>query len=199
MVSNWGEVMVIGILIFLLFFLIVVLYSRIKVFSSITLTQEEQVIRIACYFYRVRLLKKSIDLAEEDPDHEESFQEILSLLHKSSQNFVRKTKDFHETVSFILERLRFHDFSWRTEIGTGTAHTTGMAAGGVWSSIGAVTGILSAKSHFLCKPSIMVIPLYNQKQIQSTFDCMISIRTGQAIYALLKIIRKYSVKREATI
>jgi hypothetical protein len=199
MLSNWGELMVIGILIFFLVFFIVVLYSRIKVFSSITLSQEEQVIQIVCYFYRLRVMERSIDLAEEEPDHERSFQEILSLLHKSSQNFVQKTRDFHETVSLILERLRFHDFSWKMEIGTGKAHTTGMAAGGIWSAIGAVTGVLSAKSHFLCKPSIMVTPLYNQKRIQSTFDCMISIRTGQAIYALLKIIRKYSVKREATI
>ncbi|GGJ96653.1 hypothetical protein GCM10007063_18880 [Lentibacillus kapialis] len=192
--------MAIGILTFLFVFFIIILCSRIKLFNSVMLTQEEHVIRVVCYFYRIRLFEKSIDLAEADRDQkEETFQDSISFLHKSSRNFAQKAQAFHETVSFILIRLRFHNLSWRTEIGTGKAHTTGIAVGGVWTSIGAVMGILTAKSHFLCEPTITVTPLFNQKHISSTFDCMISIRVGQAIYALLKIIRKYPVKREATI
>ncbi|WP_010532383.1 DUF2953 domain-containing protein [Lentibacillus jeotgali] len=191
--------MVIGALIFFLVFLIVFLYSRIKVFGSITLNQEKQVIWVACYFYRIRLLERSIDLTEEEPEHEKSFQETVSLLHKGSQNIIQKARISHEIVTLILERLRFHDFSWQTEVGTGKAHTTGMAVGGIWSAKGAVAGMLSAKSHFHCRPSMTVTPVYNQKRIHSAINCMISIRTGQAIYALLKIIRKYSVKQEAII
>ncbi|TFJ92551.1 DUF2953 domain-containing protein [Lentibacillus salicampi] len=190
--------LVIGIVGFLFVLCGIILYSRIKVVSSITLNQEKQTIRITCYFYRIRLLERSIDLTEET-DQTLSFQETSSLLHKASRDFVQKIKDFHQAATLILERLQVHEIAWKTDVGTGQAHTTGMAAGGIWSTKGAVLGVLSAKSHLHCKPSIVVTPLYNQKWIGSTFDCMISIRAGQAIYALLKIIRIFSVKREAII
>ncbi|SFB25126.1 Protein of unknown function [Lentibacillus halodurans] len=191
--------MIVVILVLFIIICIVLLYSRIKVVCSVILTHEEQTLYLAVYFYRIRLLERSIDLSEAEKDQEQAFQEILSLFHKTAQNVLQRIKDLHEIAVAVLDRLRFHNISWKTEVGTGKAHTTGMVTGGIWSVKGVVIGLLSAKSHFYCKPSTAVTPLFNQKQIHSAFDCMISIRVGQAIYAFLKIIRKLPAKREAII
>ncbi|QKY69689.1 DUF2953 domain-containing protein [Lentibacillus sp. CBA3610] len=191
--------MVIGLFIVVAISGILLLLSRIKVVCSVTLNPNLQTLYLAVYVYRIRLLERSIDLSEADTDQEQSFQEVLSLLHKSSRNFIQKIRNFYEVATLVLERLRFHSLSWHTEVGTGKAHTTGMVTGGIWSVQGTVIGLLSAKSHLDCKPSIEVTPFFNQKRIDSKFDCMFSIRIGQAIYALLKIIRKLPAKREAVI
>lgn len=198
MLQLWGDVMLLGLFLVMTIGCILILFSRIKIFCSITLDEKVQTLYLAVYFYRARLLERSVNLLEE-ADQEQSLQEALSLWHQLSQNFIQRLKDFHDMTTLVLERLRFHSISWQTNVGTGKAHSTGIVIGGIWSAKGTVLGLLAAKSQFYCKPSIDVSPLFNQKQFKSRFDCMISIRIGQSIYAILKIIRKLPAKREAVI
>ncbi|WP_171046249.1 DUF2953 domain-containing protein [Lentibacillus cibarius] len=128
---------------------------------------------------------------------EQSFQETLTIIHKFSKNFSEKMKDVNTAVSVVLKRIRFHSISWKTDVGTGKADTTGMVTGGIWGMKGMVIGLLTSKSTLVTEPSIVVTPFFNQRKISSVFDCMITIRVGQAIYAFLKFIRKLPGKREA--
>ncbi|MFD1362266.1 DUF2953 domain-containing protein [Lentibacillus salinarum] len=191
--------MAIGILICFLIVCIILLYSKIIVTGSVTINKQKQTMEVTVYFCHIRLMERSINLMNEEPDQTHSFHDTLTMIHNISRHFVQKINGFHEVSTLILERLHVHELTWHTEIGTGKAHTTGMAAGGIWGAKGAAVGILSAKCHLKCQPSIVVTPFFNQKRIDSAVDCMISIRAGQAIYALLKIIRKLPAKREAAI
>ncbi|RYG74926.1 DUF2953 domain-containing protein [Lentibacillus lipolyticus] len=190
--------MVIGLVIVIMITVsIILLCSRVKAVCSVTLNQEEQTLYLAVYLYRLRLLRRSIDLMEHS-DQEQSFQETLSQLHQLSHNGVQKIRDMHTAATIIFDRILFHQITWNTEAGTGKADTTGMVTGGIWGVKGMVIGLLASKSTFVREPSISVTPFFNQQRIRSVFDCMISIRVGQAIYAFLKIIRKLPAKREVT-
>lgn len=158
---------------------------------------KEQTLYLAIYLYRLPLLRRSVDLTER-PAPEQSFQETLSLLHQFSNGAVQRMRDMRVITSLIFERIRFHKITWNTEAGTGKADTTGMITGGIWGIKGMVMGVLASNSTFTSEPSISVTPFFNQQRISSVFDCMISIRFGQAIYAFLKMIRKLSAKREVT-
>ncbi|TRM12960.1 DUF2953 domain-containing protein [Lentibacillus cibarius] len=189
--------MIIGLIIIVfLIVCMILLYSNLKIVCSVTLNQEEQTLYLAVYLYRIRLMKRSIDLTEE-PVPEQSFQETLTIIHKFSKNFSEKMKDVNTAVSVVLKRIRFHSISWKTDVGTGKADTTGMVTGGIWGMKGMVIGLLTSKSTLVTEPSVVVTPFFNQRKISSVFDCMITIRVGQAIYAFLKFIRKLPGKREA--
>lgn len=178
--------------------LILFLYTKIKVITNVILNHHQQTVLISVYILRVRLMRRSIDLSEGQRE-EKSFQEIIDYLHSTSQNIVQKMKDLNNAGTIILNRLCFHQIGWSTQVGTGEASTAGIVTGGIRATKGLIIGLLSVKSNFKCEPSISVTPIFNQKQIQSKFDCIVSIRIGQAIYALLKVIRKFPEKKEAII
>ncbi|SFD61137.1 Protein of unknown function [Lentibacillus persicus] len=179
--------------------LLAVILLRLKIECSIILDNNQQTLWLAVYYFRIRIFERTVDLSEETKDQNQSIEETLAMLHKMSKNFVQWLRSFQEISTIILGKLRFETLSWRTEVGLGNAHTTGIATGGVWSVKGMAMGLLLSKSHFYRKPALDVVPLFNQKQIESKVNCMISIRTGQAIVALLKIIQKYPKNQEATI
>ncbi|ALX48366.1 DUF2953 domain-containing protein [Lentibacillus amyloliquefaciens] len=192
--------MVLGLFcVFLIILIAAVLLSRIKIDCSVLFDQNQQTLDLAVYYFRIRIFKRTVDLSEETNNQDQSLDETLTLLHKMSENFIQRLKSYHDMTTIILERLRFERFSWVTEVGAGKAPITGVLTGGIWSVKGMITGLLSSKSHFDHKPLLEVIPLFNQKQIDSKVDCMITIRTGQAIYALLKFIRKDPKNQEAII
>ncbi|MBP1947808.1 DUF2953 domain-containing protein [Virgibacillus litoralis] len=189
--------MVILLIIFVLV-IILILFSKIKVNSTVILNQEKQTAFIAVYFYRIRLMNKLIDLSEESYE-DKSIREILKLLHSYSNNFLQKIKDLNDVATILLKRIYFQKLNWNTHFGTGDASSAGMVSGGIWGTKGLILGLINAKSNIKCDPVISVVPLFNQKYIESKFDCIVSIRIGQAIYGILKVIRKYPVNKEAII
>ncbi|GAB4074978.1 hypothetical protein GCM10028778_24810 [Barrientosiimonas marina] len=192
--------MVIGIVVIsLLVVCMVLLCSNIYINGSAAVNLHTQTVDIKVYFYRICLFKRSIDLMNEETDEKHSLQDILSMIHKTSHDLPRKVSDFNEAATIILSRLRFKKWYWHTHIGTGEAHTTGIAGGGLWGAKGTIVGLIASKSQFQCEPSLAVTPSFNQKQLNSVADCMIAIRLGQAIYALLKIIWKLPARRQAAI
>ncbi|SDQ42748.1 DUF2953 domain-containing protein [Virgibacillus salinus] len=186
-------------LIALMLVIILTLFSKIKVISTVILNQEKQTALIAVYFYRIRLMNKLIDLSSEESNEEKSIREILKLLHSYSNNLLQRMKDLNDVVTILLNRINFHKLSWNTHFGTGEASAAGMVSGGIWGTKGLILGLIYAKSNLKCDPVITVVPLFNQKYIESKFDCIVSIRIGQAIYGILKVIRKYPAKKEAII
>ncbi|WP_164668357.1 DUF2953 domain-containing protein [Virgibacillus doumboii] len=177
--------------------IILLLFSKVKVKSAFFLNQQQQTITINIYFYRLRLIRRCIDLSETDED--KSIREALEFLHQISNNFVQKIKDMNDIFTILFRRIHFHQLNWRTHVGTGEASMAGVASGGIWAIKGMLIGVLAEKSNFDCEPSLTVTPLFNHRQFQSEFDCIVSIRIGQAMYALLKVIRKFPVKKEAII
>ncbi|GAA0429727.1 hypothetical protein GCM10008983_02620 [Lentibacillus halophilus] len=189
--------MVIGLIIAIIISGIVfLLCSRLKAVCTVTLNQEEQILYIAVYFYRIRLFYRSVDLMEE-PAEEQSFQETLSLLHQLGHGARQKWNHLRTIILFVLKHIRVDNVSWTTEAGTGKADTTGTITGGIWAIKGMVMGPIMTNGTFVHKPSVTVTPFFQQQTFSSVFHCMISIRAGQAMYVFWRVIRKFPVKREA--
>lgn len=194
----WGEEFMFILLIGFILAIILLLFSKVKMVNTVILNQEKQTVLIAVYFYRIKLMNRMIDLSDESYE-EKSIRETLKLLHNYSENFLQKMSDLNDVTTILLERLYFHKLSWNTHFGTGEASATGMVSGGIWGTKGMILGLIYAKSNLKCDPSISVVPLFNQRYIESKFDCIVSVRIGQAIYGSIKVIRKDPSKKEAII
>ncbi|WP_174614047.1 DUF2953 domain-containing protein [Virgibacillus ihumii] len=128
-----------------------------------------------------------------------SVEQSVELFQTTSRNLIHIVKAYRDAATILLKRFTFQRFYWKTEFGTGKADGTGLATGGIWASKGFLTGYFANKSTFKSEPSISVIPYFNRKCFRSELECIVSIRVGQAMYALLKVIRKIPFKKEAVI
>lgn len=195
-----GAEAMLWILVAVVLIIILFIYSQITISSIITYTPNEQFCLITFSIYRIRLYKKKMNITLENRDAKEvikdvdfdSFQEIV----REGLQLLRKVNPI---INSMLQNTHVHKLKWQTSGGTGDASTTGIATGGVWAIKGVVIGIIAEKSNMKCKPIIQVNPHFQYKHFLSTFDCMISLRLGKAMYALLKMTRVLARKEKALI
>lgn len=178
--------------------IVLLLYSRLMITLQIIMQTDCQYFVLTVYFYGIRLIKKQVDLTNQE-DGELSVDEGITYLRSASKDIFQKLKRFNEIVTIVFKRLVFHKFSWSTQVGTGKASSAGITAGSIWSAKGMIIGLISMKSKFKQEPIISVVPFFNQMRFQSKFDCMVSIRIGQAMYALLKVLRKLPFRSKQAI
>lgn len=184
--------------ILLLILIILPLFAKIQIKCALFMNQKQQIMTVTVYFYRLKLVKKYIDLSDET-DEDKSIHEALEFSQWISDNFIQKIKDMNDVVTLLFKRIYFHQICWDTQVGTGDASSAGLVSGGIWATKGMIVGLLAVKSNVKCEPDLSVTPLFNQRHFQSEFDCIASVRLGQAMYALLKVIRKFPIKKEAII
>ena len=169
--------------------LLLVLFSNIIISIQCTYELNKQFVALSIFILRIRIFKKKYDLSNfnERKNKDEhmnfgSFPDKIKSIHQT-------WKDINQIINTILQKVRVHHFSWVTAGGTGDAFTTGMVSGGIWSIKGILTGFIFEKMQLKCMPYIQVEPHFQHRFLRSNFDCMISIRLGQAILGLIKIIR----------
>lgn len=191
-----GEYMwIVGIILLVLIF---VLFSNIVITCQAVFKGDCQKVTVSIHFFRIRLIKRTINLSDQE-SVDMSVRQSIEFLQSSSRNMLHKLRVYHEVAIIVLKRLKFCQYYWETEFGTGKASDTGMYAGGLWACKGFLTGYIRDKSKFKKQPSISVTPYFNRAYFHSELKCIVSIRVGQAMYALLKVIRKIPVKKEAVI
>ncbi|MBY7143878.1 DUF2953 domain-containing protein [Virgibacillus sp. NKC19-3] len=177
----------------LMLIILILLSSRITFTSTITYTQREQSFSIAVSMYRIRLYQKKAAITMDHETHKEinfdSFQGDLRLA-------VHLLQELNPLVNYILKNTYFHKLKWITKGGTGDAGTTGVATGGVWAIKGILIGIIGEKSNLKSQPVIHVSPHFQQPFFLSTFECMVSLKLGKAMYALFKAMRVFSRKEK---
>ncbi|MBT2216593.1 DUF2953 domain-containing protein [Virgibacillus dakarensis] len=186
---------------------ILLLFSRVYISFSLEYSDDKPISIVYVRLYGIRFLKRKIDLSElgtadvwKDQLANKSFKEKLEVIHQVMQSFFDIVSDTMMAMRIFLDKLSIHKIEWYSRFGTGEASTTGLAAGGLWTIKGALIGLVDHLSHVHCLPNIDVQPDFQSKYIYSKFDCMVSIRIGQAIHALIKVIRKSSFrKREVLI
>lgn len=187
----------------LLFFFF--LFSRIYFSCQFTYTQQKQVLIIGIYLYRLRLLKREIDVTNHEKMDvweiwkDKSILEGIKYMQKELRTGFKKIRELNNFVLLILQKLCFHDFRWHTHLGTGDASTTGMVAGGIWVTKGMIVGFMTQQSNLLCRPNISVQPYFQCKYIQTNIDCIVSIKIGQAITVFIKTMRKNTIQKEPLI
>ncbi|MEN1968206.1 DUF2953 domain-containing protein [Lentibacillus sp. N15] len=196
---------VIGLL--LVFLLIILLCSKVYITFSLSYGKQKQITAIQLRLYGIRLFTKKVNLAdlESSKQWEKQFSgktinEKLKLVQHLLRDFLAIMHDTTMAVRIIIAKMTIHRLEWRSCIGTGDASTTGVATGGGWAIKGMVIGYLDHWSQLNCSPNLAVTPEFNRKYVFTKLDCMVSIRIGQAIHALIKVIRKSAIrKREVLI
>lgn len=192
----------IWILIVLSFFLLIaaVLYSRINVTFSYHYTQEEHILSVKVAIYKLKIIKKRINLSEEisTPKNKEQRPKFDTFQARLKHIF-QQLKSLNDSANQLLAYIQIQQLNWQTNGGTGEAGTTGIASGGVWTIKGIIIGFLAEKAMLKCKPNLAVQPHFQLPFFQTKIDCIVSVRLGQAIYALFMMMRKSNIKEKAYI
>ncbi|HLS59638.1 MAG TPA: DUF2953 domain-containing protein [Virgibacillus sp.] len=163
-----------------------ILYAKLTIIISYTCSKSEHVVQVTVYLYHLRLLKRLIPLVEWD---EVDLWNVLTNMDRSSnkdKHMLAKIKEAAKDVGKFLSVVHIHQFEWNTRIGTGEASTTGLITGGVWTSKGVLFGRLSEKTVVKCQPKINVIPHFQERMLQTKIDCIVTIKTGQAIHTYIQ-------------
>src|SRR5690625_3007624 len=105
---SWIWILLLG-FVLLLFFL---LFSRIYFTCHFTYTQQKQVLLISIYFYRLRLLRREIDVSShENADtwdiwKDKSFMEGLKHIQKECRAGLEKIRELNSVISLFLQKIR---------------------------------------------------------------------------------------------
>ncbi|PAV30146.1 hypothetical protein CIL05_06680 [Virgibacillus profundi] len=184
----------------IIFLFLVLLFSRINITFNYTYSQNENMLLISVSIFRLKVFRKNVNLKDKNKNGADIFDDLtFDSFPKEIKNMVQQIKALNNTATLLLKNIQIHKLKWITGGGTGNADTTGIVSGGVWTLKGALIGLLAGKVRLKCKPIINIIPHFQARYIQTNFDCIVSIRLGQAIYALLKVMRISKIKEKAFI
>ncbi|GAB3065329.1 DUF2953 domain-containing protein [Virgibacillus ainsalahensis] len=185
-------------LLMIIFIILMVIFSRISITFNYTYTPEEHSTVIAISMFGIRLFKKEVNRRNECMDINKGLEEMnVGSFQGRLRDILQKVKESMQVTDNLLKNIRVHQLKWITKGGTGEAGSTGVATGAIWGLKGLLTGFVAEKSMLKCKPDIQVTPLFQHETLMTTFDCMISLRLGKAMYALIKVIRIFSIKNKA--
>lgn len=87
-----------------------------------------------------------------------------------------------------LKRVHCSDVHWSTEIGTGEAADTAVAAGMIWALKGTLLGYALHFVKLEQQPVLTVTPLFGSMRFTTRFRCIIRMRLGHAIGAGLCLL-----------
>lgn len=181
----------IGSIVFICFIAIILLLSQIYFTIDFKINEREHQFIIAVYLFKIRLMKKVNPSLPETPKNmldEYEFDMSVDQFFQDMKDLLKRMKQFHQLSLELLQRLTFHRLDWYTDIGTGEASSTGMTIGGLWGVKGLCMSYLSEHSRLKCQPQTHILPHFQQKLMSTKFNCIVSIRIGQAIYAFIKTL-----------
>ncbi|WP_085991684.1 DUF2953 domain-containing protein [Oceanobacillus senegalensis] len=171
--------------IFILLSLLIKVYVRIHY----SFKPDNQQLQVSISLFKFRIFQRSIPLNDgiENTDFMKGLEFTSS--PSSLEEWIKSIPKAIEALHSLLGKTKLHELSWSTLIGTGEASSTGVVSGAIWTMKGTLVGYLAEKFILMCNPTIQVNPKYQQEYIQTNLDCMVSIRIGKAIQAILQIKR----------
>lgn len=193
----------------ILFFLIIIIFiTKVNVFISYVHygDNDELTLRLVAwkwikYTIKIPLIKiddssPSIIIKEKQRTNIKQEEERLKL---TLNDFLKRLRQIVEMIDHIsgfyrilkrlLKRIRVHQFEWKSKIGIGDASMTGLLCGMLWSLKGMIIGVVYHYMNLQNKPLIQIAPNFQDKILQTRFQCMISFRLGHAIFAGLLFVR----------
>lgn len=179
-----------------------VLVSKVYINISYTYQKHSHDIQLNVRIYRLNIYSKEWHIKkQEDMDIFDLIEEVdisggTDRFKQVFKDSFKKMKISLATMKRLLAKSWFHQLNWQTTIGTGNASSTGIVIGGIWTLKGMMISYLKEVGNISGNPKIKITPNFQLKQLESKFDCIVSIRIGQAIYTVMKSIRKASQKNE---
>jgi hypothetical protein len=90
----------------------------------------------------------------------------------------------------ITRTAELHQLRWHTTIGTGDAAAAGTLSGVIWTLKGIAQQLISQNIQVTKPFDIQVNPVFHAAVFDSNFQCIVSIRTGKAMQAIISNVRR---------
>lgn len=188
------------ILVLILFILIMIPLLSVQIAFSTILSSSVVNINIkGTTFFGLLHFQKEWSLADilsiekeeiEELDEEQDPVHLTSLLNEW-KHFPQNIKPFQRVIAQFLKKIKIKQFEWRTTIGLGDAADTGTASGAIWSLKGTIFSWVRNYLSFDQKPLIDVHPDYQRMTLETSCQCMMQIKVGNAIWTAYKIAREW--------
>ncbi|MED0679423.1 DUF2953 domain-containing protein [Aneurinibacillus thermoaerophilus] len=104
---------------------------------------------------------------------------------------LRNVYDLNQILRRTLENVRGEELIWKTNIGLGEASATGAVVGVVWTVKSALIAILSHYISLRARPRLYVIPDFQREMLDIYLLCILRLRIGHAIIAVIRIMINY--------
>jgi len=186
-------------LLVLAFLIIIIFISRLTITAQYVHKDQKDyfTVRIVALF---GLVSKTYSIPESLLEKKGEKQQMEKMSHKSIFEKIRdgaqNVKDFihlfnssKHVLRKFLKKTVVHEFSWVSTIGAGDAALTGKLIGAVWSMKGIVQMLVYQFLTVRCRPCFNVTGFYNNKVICTEFNCIFSIRVGDAILTAIQFLR----------
>ncbi len=138
---------------------------------------------------------KKPDQSAKEKEVKFSLQTIKNQIDRAKE-FVNHVSHFKNIVRHFLSKVSVTRLAWHSRIGTGDAAETAILYGAAWSVKGNIAGFISIFMDLKAKPDLQVIPLFNERALDTRFECIFSFRIGNAIGAALKILKYWKGRRQ---
>ncbi|KGP90217.1 hypothetical protein N780_06280 [Pontibacillus chungwhensis BH030062] len=202
-------VWVLAIVIFFVVNIIIVWFSRLYITLTYLHSSDRDFLKVELRLWKWIRIKKEVPMMALDKEdlslktkektevgnknkgeQEKSYtpEEVFNRI-QSIQDLITRVVGLHKIIRRFLRKVHVHTLLWDTQVGTSNASITGLVCGGIWSLKGTLVGVISNYMKLQATPEIYVTPYFQQKHSQTRLECMISFRFGQAIYAVLQVVR----------
>lgn len=95
----------------------------------------------------------------------------------------KKVRAYLTVIEELENKGRFKKFEWQIVIGTLDAAQTAILLGVIWGAVGHILAFLQNRYRFYCHPLLNVKPSFNQKVLDTRFDCIFELKIGHIMLA----------------
>lgn len=191
-------------LLVLVFLVIIIFYSRLTITAHYVYNNRKDymTVRIVALYGIVSktlsmpgdLMEKKVEKAMKEDrrqteEREQSWFKRVKADAKTIKDILRLFNESKHTLRKFLKKTVVHELSWVSSIGAGDAALTGKLIGAAWSIKGIVQMLVYQFLTIRCRPRLDVTGFYNNKVIGTEFNCIFSIRVGDAILTAIRLLR----------
>lgn len=90
------------------------------------------------------------------------------------------------SIDYLRSIRRFERLEWKTHVGTGSAASTALAVGALWSVQGIFLATVSPRFAANQLPDVTVVPHWDDACFDTRFDCIFRMRLGEIILAWIR-------------
>lgn len=177
------------ILIIFLLFVILLMFSHLSIEITLFVQEKNKMIRLQIYLYKMCVFKRKKSFLTKDDN------DIWTFLENVDKDTIKNTRKVFSDIRYLywmltlfLHKLKVYKINWQTTIGSQEAMSTGLYVGTMWMVKGLFIGLFSKQSQLKCKPQTSITPYFQKQVFQSELNCIVSIRTGQAIHIFMKLL-----------
>ncbi len=196
----------------IIIFLFILLYSNIKVEINFKRYDKDDILIISItVFYGIFTYKKQIpfidfikknegkpglEIKSQTKENENITSDKESIIDiNEMKNFLKKYKKLYIKFkkyiipfkTYIQKKMIFKSIYWNSEVGIGSADETAILTGIIWSIKSTFISLIS-NSYNLLDTFINVTPNYNTNTVKTHINCIFTIKLGHIINAGVKTL-----------